>query len=154
MELEVTTVEVYLRHAFGQMSGVVDRLGDEKVNLKPHGPHTNSVAALVVHCCEVAKFWLGHVGLDKPSQRDRDAEFEATATVAELLARIDEALAQAVADVAAMQAGPTALDHPVREIMPGGDTSDAAVVLHVIEELFQHLGHMELTADALAERQS
>lgn len=26
---------------------------------------------------------------------------------------------------------------------------DASVVIHVLEELYQHLGHMELTADAL-----
>ena len=30
-----------------------------------------------------------------------------------------------------------------------GDTSDASVVIHVLEEAFQHLGHMELAADAL-----
>lgn len=33
---------------------------------------------------------------------------------------------------------------------PGTDTSDASVVLHVVEELFQHLGHAELAAEALA----
>jgi hypothetical protein len=33
--------------------------------------------------------------------------------------------------------------------MPGGDRTDGALALHVLEELFQHLGHMEVTADAL-----
>ena len=28
--------------------------------------------------------------------------------------------------------------------------TDGALVLHVFEELFQHLGHMEVTADAVA----
>lgn len=37
------------------------------------------------------------------------------------------------------------------EFMPGTDRSDGALVLHVLEELFQHLGHMEVTADALGE---
>ena len=46
-------------------------------------------------------------------------------------------------------AGPTAEDHEYRAFLPGGDRSDAALVLHVFEELFQHLGHMEVTADAL-----
>jgi hypothetical protein len=33
-----------------------------------------------------------------------------------------------------------------------GDTSDAAIVLHVLEECYQHLGHAELAADALTAR--
>ena len=46
-------------------------------------------------------------------------------------------------------AGPTATDHPFRDFMPGADRTDGALVLHVLEELFQHLGHMEVTADAV-----
>lgn len=30
-----------------------------------------------------------------------------------------------------------------------GGTSDTSIVLHVLEELYQHLGHAELAADAL-----
>ena len=33
--------------------------------------------------------------------------------------------------------------------MPGEDRSDGALVIHVFEELFQHLGHLEVTADAV-----
>lgn len=36
-----------------------------------------------------------------------------------------------------------------REFLPGTDRSDLAVVLYVLKELFQHLGHIELAADAL-----
>ena len=32
------------------------------------------------------------------------------------------------------------------------EASDGAIVLHVLEELYQHLGHMELAADAFAVR--
>ena len=49
MNLAPATAESYLRHAFARMLGVADRLGDEHVNLRPHGESTNSVAALVVH---------------------------------------------------------------------------------------------------------
>lgn len=150
MQLERATAEIYLRHGFVQMVEAVDRLGDELVNVKPHGPSTNSVAALVVHCCELTKFWLGHVGLGKPNERDRDAEFEATATVAELHDRVEEAIAQALVDIEQMCDGVTALDNEVRHFLPGGDTSDASVFLHVVEEIFQHVGHMQLTVDALA----
>lgn len=150
MELQRATAEIYLRHGFGQMLEAADRLGDDLVNVRPHGPTTNSVAALVVHCCELTKFWLGHVGLGKPNKRDRDREFEATATVAELHTRVEEAIAQALVDIDQMCDGVTALDNEVRQFLPGGDTSDASVLLHVIEEIFQHVGHMELTVDALS----
>ncbi len=38
---------------------------------------------------------------------------------------------------------------PFRDFMPGTDRNDGALVLHVLEELYQHLGHMQVTADAL-----
>ena len=44
--------------------------------------------------------------------------------------------------------GGSATELPSRFLLDG-DTSDASVVLHVLEELYQHLGHIELTADAL-----
>ena len=105
MNLAPATAESYLRHAFAQMLGVADRLGDERVNLRPHGEGTNSVAALVVHCCGVAEFWLGHVALGRPTVRDRSAEFSSTATVAELHALVGATLATAAADIGALEAG-------------------------------------------------
>jgi uncharacterized damage-inducible protein DinB len=147
MELTPSTALAYVELAFGQLREVAERLGDDKVSERPMGPHTNSVAALVTHCCGVCEFWLGHVGLGRPSHRDRDAEFEAVAAVDELRDRIDAALAQVEADLRAL---------PVAAPSPNGrhrdhlvDPSDASLVLHVIEELFQHLGHAELAADAL-----
>jgi hypothetical protein len=153
MELDSGTTAIYVRLAFRQMRDLVDRLGDDQVNVRPFGPTTNTVAMLVVHCCGVGEFWLGHVGLGRPSDRDRDSEFVARATVAELHAVIDVAEAQMVADVAALSAGEGSsanrvLDGPLED----GDHSDGALVLHVLEELFQHLGHMDLTVDALAAR--
>jgi hypothetical protein len=132
------------------MRELADRLGDEAVNRRPFGPTTNTVAALVIHCCGVGEYWLGCVGLGRPSDRDRDAELTASATVAELHAVIDEAEAQIVSDIDALDAGEgrgveRAPDDPLED----DDHSDAALVLHVLEELYQHLGHMDLTEDAL-----
>jgi uncharacterized damage-inducible protein DinB len=131
------------------MLAVADRLGDERVNERPIAPHVNSVASLVIHCCGVAEFWLGHVGVGRPSERDRDGEFTATASVPELHARAQACLVQMEADLAAIDAG---LDPPHAEglqrlqVAPG---DPASLVVHVIEELFQHLGHCEIAADAL-----
>jgi uncharacterized damage-inducible protein DinB len=152
MELAWGTAELYMRRAFRQMLDVADRLGDERVNERPLGADTNAVAALIIHSRAVAEFWIGHVGLGRPTSRDRESEFSTTATVAELHALVDETLAQLSEDLAAIDAGKTQPDRTGRQFLEGGDESDGAIVLHVLRELYQHLGHMELAADALAVR--
>lgn len=150
VDLTAATASRYLHHAFTQLLGVVDRVGETHLNTRPHGEGTNSVAALVVHCCGLTEFWLGHVGLGRDSARDRDAELRATATTSELRALVAATVAQADADLADLAGGGSAKPaHDARQFLLGGDESDASLVLHVIEELFQHLGHAELTADAL-----
>lgn len=149
VELSTHTALRYMRHAYGQMLAVADRLGDVAVNQRPLGPDTNAVAALIVHCSGVAEFWLGHVGLGRPSTRDRDGEFSRTATVAELRVAVDASLRQIELDLAAIQAGAASNHGEGRQLLLDGDDSDASLVLHVIEELYQHLGHAELAADAL-----
>jgi hypothetical protein len=53
--------------------------------------------------------------------------------------------------VRALDAGEASPAHaPLRQTLEDADASDAALVLHVLEELYQHLGHMQVTADALA----
>ena len=148
MDLSADTAAGYLRLGFDQLLAVAERLGDDRVSRRPLGPTTNSVAALAVHCCGVTEFWLGHVGLGRPSSRDRDAEFDAIATVAELRALVDRTLAQVEADLAVLASGAPASPSAERR-RHLVDETDAALVLHVVEELFQHLGHAELAADAL-----
>ena len=150
MQLDVSTMQLYVRHAYGGMARVLDRLDDETVNLRPPLWGTNTVAGLIVHCCELGPSWFEMPGLGRDSERDRDAEFTTTATVAELRERIGTAVGRCEALLVELDAGPTASDHPFREFMPGTDRTDAGLVLHVLEELYQHLGHMEVTADAIA----
>jgi hypothetical protein len=150
MELSAETIRHYFSHAFGGLHKVLDRLDDDTVNQRPQGWGTNSVAGLVVHCCELAPSWLATPGLGRETTRDRQAEFGATASIADLRTRIDAARDATLALVDDFVVGPTALDHELRAFLPGGDHSDGALVIHVLEELFQHLGHMEVTADAVA----
>ena len=153
MELTAGTVETYVQLAFRQMLAAVDRLGDRLVNERPFGPDTNSVAALVTHCCGVGEFWLGCVGLGRPTTRVRDEEFTATATVAELREMLRVTQRQIGADIRHLDAGEASLEHhAVRETLEDADVTDAALVLHLLEELYQHLGHMQLTVDALEAR--
>lgn len=150
MQLDPSTMQIYVRHAYRGMALVLDRLDDATVNERPEGWGTNSVAGLIVHCCELGPSWFLLPGLGRDSVRDREAEFTTEATVAELRARLAAAADQCCDLLADLDAGPTAVDHPLREFLPDQDRSDGALYLHVLEELFQHLGHMEVTADALA----
>ncbi len=153
MELAPSTAETYVRLALTQMTTAVDRLGDPLVNERPFGPETNSVAALITHCCGVSEFWLGCVGLGRATTRDRDSEFTATATVAELHELIESTQRQVFADIRRLDAGEASpTNAAVRETLEDADVSDGALVLHLLEELYQHLGHMQLTVDALLAR--
>ncbi len=149
MLLRAAVAHASLARAFARLSEVADRLGDPAVNTRPLGPGTNSVAALIVHCCGVTEFWLGHVALGEPSRRDREAEFSRTAPLAELHDLVGSTLARAARHLARLEAG-EGTDEGGRQFLPGAETSDASVVLHVVEELYQHLGHAELAADVLA----
>lgn len=152
MELPAGTAERYLRHAFSQMLDVAERLGEPGINERPLGPGTNAVAALVIHCCAVAEFWLGHVALARPTTRDRDSELAQVASLAELRALVAGAVDRSQDHLARLEAG-AGTDEGGRQFLLDEDTTDASVVLHVLEELYQHLGHMELAADALARRE-
>lgn len=148
MLLSSNTVRAFVDQAFRGFLEVVDRLGDEFVNERPVGDGTTSVAALVVHCCGVTEYWLGHVALGEPSDRDREAEFAAVASVDGLHERV-AATRRAVAGWLDRLERGEGTDGERRPPVWGGDTSDAGAVLHVVEELFQHLGHAELSADVL-----
>ena len=148
VELTPATASGYVRRAFDELLAVADRVGDDRVNERPLGPDTNAVAALVVHCCGVAEFWLGHVGVGRATHREREAEFSRTATVAELRQLVAATLEQVDADLVALDAGVDSPHADGRTFLQV-DGSDASLALHVSEELFQHLGHCELAADAL-----
>lgn len=153
MDLEPRTAALYAKHAFTQMLAVAERLGEAKINTRPFGPGTNAVAPLVIHCCGVVEFWIGHVGLGRPSTRDRDSEFSRTATLAELRDLVTRTLMVLRDDLGRLDAGEASSDNAeLRQFLDVPDRSDAALVIHVLEELYQHLGHIEITADALGPR--
>lgn len=108
----------------------------------------NSVFALVTHIDGMVGFWLGSVvsGLDIP--RDRAAEFVATGTVAEALALLDQTRGRVLAWM------PRALEDGIANPGATGSTrTDIAsatpqfVVLHVLRELAQHAGHLQICRD-------
>ena len=141
----------YVDRAVDQMMGIVTGLGDDLANRKPALPGANSPYAILRHCLGVMEFWGGEVVAGREVTRDRAAEFRSHGPVADLATAAHKALGQfrvdaATADFAGPTRGGTAHDKQLDALE---FTSQGHVLLHVLEEVTQHLGQMELTRDVL-----
>lgn len=140
----------YVERALDEMTGIVTKLGDDVANRRPDLPEANSPYAILRHCLGVMDFWGGQVVAGRTVDRDREGEFRAAGPLAGLLGAIGEAKVRFRANAAAAEPGA-----PVRGIHPGkapGDlelVSQGSSLLHVLEEVTQHLGQMEITRDLL-----
>jgi Protein of unknown function (DUF664) len=137
----------FVDNALDQMAVILRDLGDDVANQRPAPEGTNSPYAILTHCLGVMEFWGGFCVAGRAVQRDRAAEFTATGTVVELLKRAAmarRALESDIADLEAMAAPAYVEEDPV----PYAETK-GSVLLHILEELYQHLGQMELTRDLL-----
>lgn len=145
------TVDAYLTFcddALDAYAGVVRSLGDPLVNATVPGVEgSNSAFAVVSHVVGVMGRWARTVNRGIVVPRDRDAEFTATGTADEALALLE--LGRARLHLDALAADPAAA--PVNPPAGRGDeyATQGEVLLHVYEELAQHLGQLEVTRDVL-----
>ena len=124
------------------------RLDDQAVNQPPF-TGASSAAQLTVHALAAATYWCEHEVAGRPTSRERDSEFTATATVAELQQRCTETKA-ALRALAPELESATEVQGPSRTQKPLGQPwTVGACLIHAYEELAQHLGHVEMTADML-----
>jgi uncharacterized damage-inducible protein DinB len=136
--------------ALGGMANIVAELGDDLANRAPQFPAANSPYVILTHCLGVMEYWGGATIAGRPIERDRAAEFTASGPVAPLLERAAEARQRLAQDVGRLDAWaePQSVHRDHDDPVPYSETK-GAVLLHVLEELFQHLGQMEITRDAL-----
>lgn len=152
MDLDDGDVLAFIDLAFDRMMANAVSLGT-RVSDRPPLADSNSVFALVVHCVGVTEWWLGHVVLGRASQRDRDAEFAASGTLDDLQGMVTQfrsalpALVKDVTRTSQPRSGHLESVTAAERVWPW---TTASIVLHVIEELFQHAGHVDITADLLA----
>ncbi len=150
-------VSVYLWFvdlAIGQMTAIIEQLGDELVNRRPPFRDTNSAFVILTHCLGVLEYWGGATVAERPVERDRAAEFTASGDVSGLLRRTEQARRRLREDLVGLTsaAPPVSVRRDPDEPVPYTE-SKGAVLVHILEELFQHLGQMELTRDALVAAQ-
>jgi len=151
VDISVDAVVSYVDRAVDQMTEIVTGLGDDLANRKPALPGANSPYAILRHCLGVMEFWGGEVVAGREVIRDRPAEFRAHGPVADLAAAARKALDQFRADAATADfAGPVRGGaERKKDLFELEFTSQGHALLHVLEEVTQHLGQMELTRDVL-----
>lgn len=143
--MDTSTVGRYCLVKLDEMIDVVTGLDDQTANAVPELPGANSAYQILSHCLGMTRQWTAEHILGKPTGRDRAAEFGARGDVAGLAAEARATRQQLAADLARMEPG---MQVPGR---PGVDTfwsqDVEGILLHVLEELCQHLGHLEITRD-------
>ena len=140
----------FVDRALKAMAAIVETLGDDLANRRPALEGANSAYAILTHCLGVMEYWGGATVAGRAIERDRDAEFTARGDVTTLLQRVEAARGRLTEDLATLDSGavPTHVVRDPSDPVPYTETK-GAVLVHVIEELYQHLGQMELTRDVL-----
>ena len=153
---EKDVILAYVLAKFDAIVTIVRDMDDATANATLPVAGSNSPYALLTHCLGAMRRWSSTVNLGGTVPRDRDAEFTATgpvSTLVERAARERQAFRDDVAatDLDALPVAPPAdrVDAPARSYQV---TDCRAVLLHVVEELAQHLGHLEITRDVLLAR--
>ncbi|MGZ4148161.1 MAG: DinB family protein [Actinomycetota bacterium] len=112
----------------------------------------NSVAVLVTHAMHSTRWWLSAAtGAPMPA-RDRPSEFETSApSVDDLLASFD-AIA---ADCRALLGSDASFDpSAVREMDRDEPVTAGWALLHALEHLGEHVGHLQLTVQLSSDRRA
>ena len=146
----------FINIALDGMVRIVEELGDERVNLRPDFPGANSPYAILYHCVGCTNFWIGGLIAGRQVTRDRDAEFQAQGTVADIRQAVDALKNQLPKDIKCVQ-GDRLLAHPDALLPLQAWTTQEGVrnwrqgkaLIHAYEELSQHHGQMEIPRDIL-----
>lgn len=129
------------------MRQAIAGLTHEEINWLPPLPDPNSAYQLVIHSTSAAQWWTSHVVLGGPADRDRDAEFVSSGSTAEAVEAIDR-LQRHLHEVGPQLAATHHLAVEIRRDNPSTEPwTVGAAMIHVYEELAQHLGHIEITVD-------
>ena len=141
----------FVDRALDAMVLIVVDLGDDLANRRPNLPEANSAYAILTHCLGVVEYWGGGTVAERTFERDRQAEFVVTGGVEELAARARVARGRLAEDIAGHDSTATPANvYPKPDDVRPYHVSKGAVLVHMLSELYQHLGHMELTRDLVA----
>jgi hypothetical protein len=152
----VISIDEFLDFCDSALDGyaaICRELGDDLVSARlDEVPGSNSAFALVSHIVGVMARWGRTVNRGIVVPRDRDAEFAATGTVEEALALLAAGRSALHEDVHAASPDDPPANPPPRDKDPDLPVTQGGLLLHLYEELAQHLGQLEVTRDLLLAR--
>lgn len=142
-----------LGDSLDELRGALDGCSTEQLNQRLGGDETNSLAVIATHSLYSTRSWLSlATGADLPS-RDRDAEFEIVVSdPAAFMAWFD----RIASECRAKFEGDGSFDSARIGTAPWrpGELADEPVtaawaLLHALSHLREHVGHAQLTRQAL-----
>lgn len=144
-----TALTQLILHKLDELVTLVSSCNDNEANTELNHAGSNTLIQLLAHCCGMMRRWSSSVNLGIEVPRDREQEFRTAMSVQESVELAGRTRTAFVADVAAteMQMSPA--------LIPTGrehfwTVTCEGVLLHVLEELSQHLGQAQITRDVLA----
>lgn len=141
---------------FAAMATILTDLGDDLANVRPDLPGANSCYAIAHHCIGVVDYWAGSFIAGQRIPRDRSTEFTATGTVDDIVERL-AALQERLPAWAEIAVTEGVRDRDLADGVRGGTTRVEVLatatgewaLLHILHDIAQHVGHMEITRDLL-----
>jgi len=118
-------------------------LSQDALDWKPN-PSMNSICVLINHLVGAERYWIGDFIMKEPSGRDRNQEFQTNGFDSyELSQMLDDGLAYIQNSLGDL----TVQELEDIQIMPGGGQKYTSgwAILHVLEHIALHLGHIEVT---------
>jgi uncharacterized damage-inducible protein DinB len=146
MEAEVQGYLTEFGIVRGQIRDAIKELNDEGANWHPLSDGTNSVFAVLSHIISVDNFWVRQViGGETVHRGDREADFRASGSLAELVARWEKAWTE-IEPALAKLTRPQLLEERSLPFRPERRPVTVQwVILHLISHYANHLGHIQLT---------
>jgi uncharacterized damage-inducible protein DinB len=138
-----------------EVLGELEDLPHEALNRVVPIPEGNTLFAVATHLVGAGEFWVLTLAGGREVDRDRDAEFRASGTYAELEVRYSRWMT-AVRDVLSTlpsEAWARIAEPPEQYTGSLGDQpmTVRACVLHAVEHSALHLGHIQLTRSLLSQ---
>ncbi|MHB8595244.1 MAG: DinB family protein [Ktedonobacteraceae bacterium] len=135
----------YLRKLNSTMLNAVRDLSADELNWWPPIPQCNSIYVLLYHAATATYWWL-NVVRGNIIERDRPTEFSSHGTFAQIEEMFTSWLHAAEQIVPTLQTQ----DYETVHILSRGLYTTRDALLHTIEHLSLHLGHIEITRQWLS----
>jgi hypothetical protein len=128
----------------------LDALPAEALDWKP-GAEMNSTSVLITHLTGAERFLVGDIVMGESSQRDRQAEFHAEGVGKEALRqRLHET--DAYTSTALETLSLSDLEAPRKHPRDGHQLSVGWALLHALEHVATHAGHLDITVQLWQQR--